>query len=75
MKYLINFMILDTWLVLNSLSLIADGLYTLDNRRPVLPFDYVGRGFAGDDYKETMTRTVTALPVEDQAVVPYVVQM
>ena len=49
-RYLINFMILDTWLVLNSLSFIADGMYTLDNRRPVLPFDHADRGLAGDDY-------------------------
>ena len=45
-------MILDTWLVLNSISLIADGMYTLDNRRPVLPFDYVGRGLTSDDFVE-----------------------
>ena len=51
-QYLINFMISDTRLVLNSLSLIADGIYTLDNRRPVLPFDYAGRGLAGSDYVE-----------------------
>ena len=59
-------MILDTWLVLNSLNFIVDGMYTLDNRRPVLPFDYAGRGLIGDDFvKETTTRTATALPVED----------
>ena len=52
MKYLINFMISDTWLVLNSLSFIADGMYTLDNLRPVLPFDYAGRGLSGDNYVE-----------------------
>ena len=51
-KYLINFMILDTWLVLNSLNFIADGMYTLDNRRLVLPFDYAGRGLTGSDYVE-----------------------
>ena len=45
-------MILNTWLVLNSLSFMADGMYTLDNRRPALPFDYVGRGLAGSDYVE-----------------------
>ena len=45
-------MITDTLLVLNSLYLIADGMYTLDNRRPVLPFDYVGQGVAGGDYME-----------------------
>ena len=51
-KYLINFMISNTWLVLNSLGLIAYGMYTLDNRRPVLPFDYTGRGLTGSDYVE-----------------------
>ena len=51
-KYLINFMISDTQLVLNSLGLIADGMYTLDNRRPVLPFDYIGRGLVDNDYVE-----------------------
>ena len=45
-------MISDTWLVLNSLSLIADDLYTLNNQRPVLPFDYAGRGLIGNDYVE-----------------------
>ena len=45
-------MISDTWLVLNSLSLIADGIYTMNNRRPVLPFDYTGQGLAGNDYVE-----------------------
>ena len=43
---------LDTWLVLNSLGLIANGIYTLDNRRPVLPFDYAGRGLTSNDYVE-----------------------
>ena len=51
-RYLINFMISDTWLVLNLFGLIVDGVYTLDNRRPVLPFDYVDRGLTGDDYVE-----------------------
>ena len=45
-------MISDTLLVLNSLGLIADGMYTLDNRHPVLPFDYIGQGLANDDYIE-----------------------
>ena len=45
-------MILDTLLVLNSLGLIADGMYTLDNWRLVLPFNYAGQGLAGDDYVE-----------------------
>ena len=39
-------------LVLNSLDFIADGIHTLDNRRPVLPFDYVGRGLADNEYVE-----------------------
>ena len=43
-------MISDVWLVVNSLSLIANGMYNLDNRRPVLPFYYAGRGLLGDDY-------------------------
>ena len=45
-------MILDSWLVLNSFGLISNGMYTLDNRGPVLPFDYTGRGIAGNDYVE-----------------------
>ena len=45
-------MILDTWLVLNSLGFIADGMYTLENRSPVHPFDYTGRGLVDDDYVE-----------------------
>ena len=45
-------MILYTWLVLNSLGFIAYGMYTLDNWRPILPFDYGGRGLAGSDYVE-----------------------
>ena len=40
----------DTLLVLNLLGLIVDGMYTLGNRRPVLPFNYASRGFVGDDY-------------------------
>ena len=47
-----NSTIIDTLLVLNSLGLIADGMYTLDNRRPVLPFDYADQGLANDDYVE-----------------------
>ena len=43
-------MISDTLLVLNSFNLIADGMFTLDNRRLVLPFDYAGQGLVGDDY-------------------------
>ena len=39
-------------LVLNSLSFIADGIHTLDNRHPDMPFDYVGQGQAGNDYPE-----------------------
>ena len=36
-------------LVLDSLGFIADdGIHTLDNQRPVLPFDYAGRGLADD---------------------------
>ena len=45
-------MISDTWLVLNSFGLTVDGIYTLDNRRSVLPFDYAGRGLARADYVE-----------------------
>ena len=45
-------MILDTWLVLNSLGFIADGIYSLDNRRLVLPFDYAGQEHTGGDYVE-----------------------
>ena len=47
-----NSMISDTWLVLNSLGLIADGMYTLENRCPVLPFDYACQRLAGDGYVE-----------------------
>ena len=39
-------------LVLNSLDFIADGIHTLDNHHPVLPFDYAGRGLADDAYVE-----------------------
>ena len=42
----------DILLVLNSLGFIADGMYTLDNRRLVLPFDYAGRGLANNEYVE-----------------------
>ena len=45
-------MISDILLVLNSRSFIADGMYTLGNQRPVLPFDYTGLGLTGDDYME-----------------------
>ena len=34
--------------VLESLEFIADGIYTIDNRHPVLPFDYAGQGLADD---------------------------
>ena len=43
-------MISDTLLVLNSLSLIADGMYTLDNRRPVFSFDYASQGLVSNNY-------------------------
>ena len=39
-------------LVLNSLGFIADGIHTLDNRRPVLPFDNAGRGLTDNEYVE-----------------------
>ena len=39
-------------LVLNSLGFIAYGIRTLDIQRPVLPFDYAGRGLADDVYME-----------------------
>ena len=42
----------NTFLVFNSLSLLADGKFTLDNRHPVLPFDYASQGLIGDDYVE-----------------------
>ena len=45
-------MISDIWLVLNSFGLIANGMYTLDNRRPVLPFDYAGQGLTSNNYEE-----------------------
>ena len=38
--------------VLDSLGFIADGIHTLDNRRPVLLFDYVGRGLADNECVE-----------------------
>ena len=41
-------MIWDVLLVFNSLGFIADGIHTLDIQRPVLPFDYAGRGLADD---------------------------
>ena len=37
---------------IDSLGFIADGIHTLDNQRPVLPFDYAGRGLADDAYVE-----------------------
>ena len=59
-------MILDTWLVLNSFDFIANGMYTLDIRRLVLPFFYTSHGLTGATmWKETTTRTTTALPIED----------
>ena len=45
-----NFINWDILLVLDSLGFIADGIHTLDNQRPVLPFDYAGRGLADDAY-------------------------
>ena len=47
-----NFINWDILLVLNSLGFIVDGMHNLDNRRPVLPFDYTGRGLTSDDYME-----------------------
>ena len=35
-------------LVSDSLGFIADGIHTLDNWRPVLPFDYAGQGLTDD---------------------------
>ena len=49
---IINLMIWDILLVLGSLGFIADGIHTLDNQRPVLPFDYAGRGLADNEYVE-----------------------
>ena len=49
---IIDFMNWDILLVLNSLNFIADGIYTLDSQRPVLPFDYAGRRLANDEYVE-----------------------
>ena len=37
---------------MDSLGFIADGIHTLDNRRPVLPFDYAGRELTDDVYVE-----------------------
>ena len=39
-------------LVLNSLGFIVDGIHTLDNRRPDMPFDYADQGQAGNGYSE-----------------------
>ena len=47
-----NLMIWDVLLVLNSLGFIVDGIHTLDNQRPILPFDYAGRGLTDDAYIE-----------------------
>ena len=58
---------------MNSLGFIGDGIYTLDNRCPNMPFDYAGQGQAGNDYPEDdydYTRTdkmVIVSPVEDWA--------
>ena len=43
MRYLVS---------VDSLGFIADGIHTLDNRRPDMPFDYAGRGEAGNEYSE-----------------------
>ena len=42
----------DILLVLDSLGFIADGIHNLDNWCPILPFDYVGRGIADNEYVE-----------------------
>ena len=47
-----NFINWDILLVLDSLDFIADGLHTLDNRRPVLPFNFAGRELADNEYME-----------------------
>ena len=47
-----NFTNWDILLVLNSLGFITNGIHTLDNRRPVLSFDYAGRGLADKEYVE-----------------------
>ena len=47
-----NFMNWDILLVLDSLDFIVDGIYTLDNQRPVLPFNYAGRGLVDNEYVE-----------------------
>ena len=39
-------------LVLDLLGFIADGIHTLDNQHPVLPFDYAGRGLTDNEYVE-----------------------
>ena len=39
-------------LVLDSLGFIADVIHTLDNQRPVLPFDYTDLGLADNEYVE-----------------------
>ena len=41
MRYLVS---------LDSLGFIADGIHTLDNRCPYMPFDFAGQ--AGNDYPE-----------------------
>ena len=48
--YYNDFINWDILLVLDSFSFIDDGIHTLDNRSPDMPFDYVGQ--AGNDYSE-----------------------
>ena len=43
MRYLVS---------IDSLSFIADGIHTLDNRCLDMPFDYADQGQAGNDYSE-----------------------
>ena len=47
-----EFMIEISCQFLNSLGFIADGIHTLDNRRPDMPFDFAGQGQEGNDYLE-----------------------
>ena len=63
-NYLINFIILDTWLVLNSLGFIADGMYNLDVQFFLLTMQVEDLQVA-TMWKETMMRMATALLVED----------
>ena len=37
---------------MDSLGFIANGIHTLDNRRPALSFEYAGRGLADNEYVE-----------------------